>query len=78
MAVRYIGLGVTDGPQFVNSDVVGASSGGTLTGSQNIQVVFDDAVFGSGPEDKQRLLAALEIIARRIETARTWPIDSTS
>jgi len=77
MATRYIGLGVTDGPQLLNSDVVGASSCGTLAGSQNVQVVFDDAVFGSGQEDKQRLIASIEFILARVKGAKTWPIDST-
>jgi len=78
MATRYIGLAVTDGPQLVGGDVIGASSGGTLTGSQNVQVVFDDTVFTSSQESKQRLVAALELIIQRIQAAKVWPIDSTS
>lgn len=78
MATRYIGLGVTDGPQFVGSDVVGASSGGTLAGSQNVQIVFDDAVFGSSLEGKQRLIASVEIILARLKSSRSWPVDSSS
>lgn len=78
MATRYIGLAVTDGPQFVGGDVIGAASGGTLAGSQNVQVVFDDSVYGSGLEGKQRLLAALDIIRTRIQGAKVWPITSSS
>jgi hypothetical protein len=60
------------------ANIVGAASGGTLTGSQSVQVVFDDTVFTSAQEGKQRLMAALESICNDIETARTWPIDSTT
>lgn len=77
MAVRYIGTADV-APQFIGGDVVGANTGGTLAGAQVVQVVFDDATFGSTPEGKQRLLAALDIIMARIDTAHTWPIDSTS
>lgn len=78
MATRYIGMTVTDGPQVVGGDVIGAASGGTLSGSQNVQVVFDDSVYGSSPEGKQRLLSALKIIEARIEAAKDWPITSDS
>lgn len=77
MATRYIGMTAT-GPQISSGNVIGAASGGTLAGSQKVQVVFDDSVFGSTPEGKQRLLAAIEVIEQKIETAKTWPIDSTS
>ena len=78
MATRYIGIAVTDGPQVVGGDVIGAASGGTLAGSQNLQVVFDDAVYGSSQEGKQRLLAGLDLIRKRIEAAKEWPISSSS
>ncbi len=77
MAVRYIGTADVF-PKFVGGDVVGANTGGTLAGSQVVQVVFDDTVFGATAEGKQRLVAALEIILSRIEKAHSWPIDSTS
>lgn len=77
MATRYIGSAAT-GPQFKNDDVVGAASGGTLAGSQKVQVVFDDSVFGSSLEGKQRLLNALKHIEARIEAAKIWPITSSS
>lgn len=77
MATRYIGMTAT-GPQVNRGNVIGASSGGTLAGSQKVQLVFDDTVFDSTAEGKQRLLAALEVIEQVIETAKTWPIDSTS
>jgi hypothetical protein len=78
MAIRYMGLTVTDGVQIVGGDVIGAASGGTLTGSQNVQIVYDDAVYESTPEGKQRLLAAIKLIGDRISTARVWPITSAS
>jgi len=77
MATRYMGM-TTTGPQVLGSDVIGAASGGTLAGSQNVQVVFDDAVFDSTQEGKQRLLAAMDIIKKRVEVAMSWPIDSSS
>ncbi len=78
MAIRYFGIAASDGVQVVGSDVVGAASGGTLTGSQNVQIVYDDAVYESTPEGKQRLLAAIKLIEDRISTARVWPITSAS
>lgn len=77
MATRYIGMTAVDG-QLVGSDVIGAASGGTLAGSQKVQLVFDDAVFGATLEGKQRLLNALKVIEARIETAKIWPITSSS
>ena len=77
MATRYIGL--TQGnPQVEGGLVVGAASGGTLAGSQDVQVVFDDSIYGSDWESKQALLAAVEIILDRIASAKSWPIDVTS
>ena len=77
MAVRYYGL--TDGLIAVGrSKGVGAAAGGTLTGGQVVQIVFDDTVFDTTLEGKQRLIAALEVIEDDIQLARTWPIDSTS
>jgi len=77
MATRYIGMVQTDA-QFIGGDVIGAASGGTLAGSQVVQVVFDDSVFGSSQEGKQRLLAALEVIQSRLEAAKAWPVTSGS
>lgn len=77
MATRYIGIDNVS-PQLKGNEVVGAASGGTLAGSQDVQVVFDDAVFGSSAEGKQRLLAALDIIRARVQTAKVWPIAATS
>lgn len=76
-ATRYIGI-VNVNPQVEGDLVVGASSGGTLAGTQVVQVVFNDGTFASTPEGKQRLLAAIEVIMDRIASAKTWPIDSTS
>ncbi|MDE2102454.1 MAG: hypothetical protein KGL39_34730 [Patescibacteria group bacterium] len=77
MAVRYIGMAQAN-PQVEGDLVVGASSGGTLAGSQDVQVVFDDTLYDSSQDGKQRLLAALEVIFDRIASAKSWPIDSTS
>jgi len=77
MAIRFMGM-TTTGPQLLGSDVIGAAAGGTLAGSQNVQVVFDDAVFDSTQEGKQRLLAAMDIIKKRVEVAKSWPISSSS
>ena len=77
MAVRGMGMAVTDGIQVVNSDVVGFASGGTLDSSNVVQINFDDTVF-TGQEGKQRLLAAIELIENRIATTPLWPIDTTS
>ncbi|MFO0253734.1 MAG: hypothetical protein ACK52V_06430 [Betaproteobacteria bacterium] len=78
MAIRYYGIAATDGVQVVGGDVIGAASGGTLTGGQNVQLVYDDVVYESTPEGKQRLLAAIKLIENRISTARVWPITSAS
>ncbi len=77
MATRYMGMTQT-GPQLNRGNVIGAASGGTLAGAQVVQVVFDDSVFDGTLEGKQRLLAALEVIEQAIETARVWPLTSSS
>jgi len=77
MATRFLGIAATDGIQLVGSDVVGAASGGTLDASNVVQVNFDDTVF-TGQEGKQRLLAALDLIVKRIGSAKVWPITSSS
>lgn len=79
MTTRYAGIAAAVGaPKFQRSNVTFAASGGTLTGSQSVQVVFDDAVFGSGAEGKQRLLQAVRLIADAVKTARVWPITTAS
>ena len=80
MAVRYIGLPTSGnaGPKAIRGTVVGAASGGTLTGSQDVQIVFDDSVYGSTQEGKQRLLAEIEVIVSCIEAGRVWPITSST
>lgn len=77
MATRYIGMTAVY-PQINRGNVIGAASGGTLAGSQKVQLVFDDSVFDGTLEGKQRLLAALEVIEQVIETAKAWPISSSS
>lgn len=77
MATRYAGITGTAG-QLNRGNVVFAASGGTLAGAQTVQVVFDDTVFTSTQEGKQRLLAALDLIEHAIETARVWPVTTAS
>lgn len=77
MTVRYFGT-TSDHPALATGDFVGAATGGTLAGSQLVQVVFDDTKFDSTPEGKQRLVAALELLVQRIQAARVWPITSSS
>lgn len=77
MATRYAGIAATDGIQMIGSDVVFAASGGTLDASNVVQVNFDDSVF-TGQEGKQRLVAALELIAERVKSARVWPVTDAS
>lgn len=82
MATRYIGILSTAqfGQAPSRANIVGAAAGGTLTGGQSVQVVFDDAVFATGnaSDGKQRLLAAISAIVDDIEISRVWPIDSTT
>jgi len=78
MATRYLGIPATSQIQAGRLTIVGAASGGTLTGSQSVQLVFDDAVFTSSLEGKQRLLNAIKAIENDIQVARSWPIDTTS
>jgi len=77
MATRYFGS-TAENPQILTNSIVGASSGGTLAGGQVVQLVFDDTKFTSTIEGKQRLLAAVQMIEARLETAKSWPIDSSS
>ena len=77
MATMFGGIAATDGIQFVESDVVFAASGGTLDASNLVQVNWDSTVF-TGAEGKQRLVAAMELLKRRIETARLWPVTSAA
>lgn len=76
MATRYIGS-TSEQPRGFG-DIVGASSGGTLAGGQTVQVVFNDAIYTSSLEGKQRLVAAVEIILNRIKSAKTYPVDANS
>lgn len=79
MAVPLAGIADTDGIQMTENSVVFAASGGTLDASNVVQLNFNDAVFVmTTQEGKQRLLAAVELIKRRIETAKVWPITSAS
>lgn len=80
MAVRYIGLPTSGntGPKDIRGNIVAAASGGTLAGSQDVQIVFDDAVYGSAQEGKQRLIATVEEILNALKIARVWPLTSSS
>ena len=79
MAVAYAGIATVDtaGSQMTENSVVFAASGGTLDDSNNVQLTFDLAVF-TGTDAKQRLLAAVELIKQRIETAKVWPVTTAS
>jgi len=79
MAVFLAGIADTDGIQMTENSVVFAASGGTLDASNVVQVNWDGTVFdGTTAEGKQRLVAALELITRRIQTAKLWPVTSAS
>lgn len=74
MATRYIGSTADRANIGDSSSVIGAASGGTLAGSQKVQVVFDDAEFTT----KQDLVMAVEVILERIKGAKVFPITSSS
>jgi len=77
MASRYV-FSASTRPSNPN-DFTGAASGGTITGaSGTIELVFDDTVFGTTLEGKQRLVAALDAMKDRIQSAKLWPITSSS
>lgn len=76
MATAYIGSTSTFPRE--ESDVVAAASGGTLSGGQTVQIVFDDSVFDSSREGKERLCNAVEIIYKRLQAAKLWPLTSAS
>lgn len=77
MAVRGAGIADTDGIQLTENSVVFFASGGTLDASNLVQVNFDDTVF-TGMEGKQRLVAALQLILKRVQMAKVWPVTSSS
>lgn len=79
MAVFLAGIADTDGIQMTENSVVFAASGATLDSSNLVQLNWDGSVFdGTKAEGKQRLLAAIELIKRRVETAKLWPVTSAS
>lgn len=78
MAVNQAGIASTDGIHLVGSNVVFAAGAGTMDSSQVVQVNWDTTVFDNTMEGKQRLVAALELISQRIETAKLWPATSAS
>lgn len=77
MAVAGCGIADTDGIQLTENSVVFFTGSGTLDSSNLVQVNFDTTVF-TGQEGKQRLVAALELISRRIQMAKAWPVTSSS
>ena len=77
MAVASLQVAATDGPQVTGSDVVFDVAGGTLDNSSVCQFNYDDAVF-VGQEGKQRLVAYLDIIKARLQTAKAWPATAAS
>lgn len=78
MAVAGCGIADTDGIQMTENSVVFFTGSGTLDSSNLVQVNFDTTAFGSAPEGKQRLVAALELIVRRIQAAKVWPVSTAS
>ncbi len=78
MASRYI-FSADARPGAGPYDWTGAASGGTITGSSGtVELVFDDTVFGSTWEGKQRLVAAIDSLKKKVEAAKVWPITSSS
>jgi hypothetical protein len=73
MATRIAGIARTDGVKVKDSDVVFADSGGTLDASNVVQVNYDDSVFGSTKAGQLKLAAALDVIVKRIQSAKVWP-----
>jgi hypothetical protein len=77
MAVRYL-FSASTRPRNP-ADFTGAASGGTITGaSGTVELVFDDAIFGSTTEGKQRLISAIEALSDRLKSAKAWPITTSS
>lgn len=77
MATRGVGITAAAGVELVNNNVVGFASGGTLQGTNIVELDWDDTVF-VGQEGKQRLLAAIEQIEARIAMTTVWPVTSAS
>ena len=77
MATSGCGIADTDGIQLTENSVVFFAGSGTLDSSNVVQVNFNDSVF-TGQEGKQRLVAALKLIAQRVEAAKVWPVTSSS
>lgn len=77
MTASYIGI-VQSNPQVLSGEVVAAAGGGTLAGGQLVQIVFDDTTFSTNAEGKQRLLAAIDYIVKRLEAAKVYPLTSAS
>ena len=77
MATASLQISAADGPQVIGSDVVFDVAGGTLDNSSVCQFNYDDTVF-VGQEGKQRLVAYLELIKIRLQTAKLWPATANS
>ncbi len=78
MAVASIQITATSGPKVNTDHVLFDVTGGTLDNSSVCQFNWNDAVFGTPMEEKQRLLAHLDIIRDRLASARVWPITANS
>lgn len=77
MAVAGCGIADTDGIQMTENSVLFFTGSGTLDSSNLVQVNFNTTAFGSN-DGKQRLVAALELITRRVQMAKIWPVTSAS
>lgn len=75
MASRY--LGSTSLFPRTKADMVGAASGGTLAGSQTVQIVFDDVVYGATNEGKERLINAVMAIEATLKSVKSWPLTTS-
>ncbi len=77
MANRYI-FSDSERPSNPN-DFASVATGGTINGaSGTVQLTFDDSVYGSGIEGKQRLVAAVKALADKLESAKVWPLTAAS
>lgn len=76
MAVASAQVAAATG-QLLNSNVVFDVTGGTLDNSSLVQLNWDDTVF-VGQEGKQRLLAIVDLIKVRLQTAKLFPITAAS
>jgi hypothetical protein len=76
MSTVYIGS-TKNNPRLASTDIVGAASGGTLSGGQVIQIVYDDASFPATPLGKEMLMSAVQQLYNRLQALKAWPLTSS-